>query len=241
MTGSQTTEIDRMLETLEFTPSMSALRCAATIQSDAAPGPSSGERSALVAWSAALTLTLAVIAAGLRSGTPLLVLACTAAFLFVAVASDVRRFRVPNLLTLPALAAALLLSPWCGTSGPLEAALGAALGFVLLLGPYAAGGMGAGDVKALMALGAWLGPATTLGAAAWALIAAGSFGVALLALRGELGDFFGRWGRALLTTLTLRRFHYEAPARGSSAAGGIPFAAALALGLAAQWLGGSPW
>jgi prepilin peptidase CpaA len=231
-----------MSTTLEFTPDMSALRCGATIQSDAAPGPSSGERPALVAWSAALTLTLAVIAAGLQSGMPRLVLALTAAFLFVAVASDVRRFRVPNLLTLPALVAALLVSPWYGaTSGPLEAALGTALGFALLLGPYAAGGMGAGDVKALMALGAWLGPVTTLGAAAWALIAAGSFGVALLALRGELGDFFGRWGRALLTTLTLHRFHYEPPARGSSAASGIPFAAALAFGVALQWLEGSPW
>ena len=111
----------------------------------------------------------------------------------------------------------------------------------MLIGPYALGGMGAGDVKALMALGAWLGPATTLGAAACALIAAGSFGLAGLALRGELGDFVRRWGRNAAATLTSRRVRYEPPAAGSGAAGGIPFAAALAVGLAIQWSGGIPW
>jgi prepilin peptidase CpaA len=119
--------------------------------------------------------------------------------------------------------------------------VGAAFGFALLLGPYAVGGVGAGDVKALMALGAWLGPAETLGATAWAVIAAGAFGLALLASRRELGEYARRWGRNLVATLALRQLVYERPAPGSGAAGGIPFAAALAVGLSAQWLGGSPW
>ena len=163
-------------------------------------------------------------------------------FLFFAVASDVRSHRLPNLLTLPSLLGALFLSPWLGaTSGPLEAAVGAALGFALLVGPYAIGGVGAGDVKALMALGAWIGPQATLGAVAWALIAAGTFGLALLAWRWELGDFARRWSRTLATTLIQRRLAYEPPAPGSAAASGIPFAVALTLGLAGQWSGGSPW
>ena len=199
-------------------------------------------RPALVAWSVALGLGVLLTGAGLIGSTPLPILGWAAAFLFVAVASDMQFHRVPNLLTLPALLLALALSPWLGaTSGPLEAALGAGLGFGLLLLPYALGGMGAGDVKALMALGAWLGPETTLGAAVWALIAAGSFGCCLLTLRGELADFARRWGRVLATGLTLRRFVYEPPALGSNAAGGIPFAAALAVGLALQWFGGPPW
>jgi prepilin peptidase CpaA len=199
-------------------------------------------RPALVAGSVAFGLTLVLIAAGLVGSKPLPIIGWAAAFLFFAVASDVRYHRVPNLLTLPALCGALLASPWMGgAGGPLEALAGAALGFALLVGPYAIGGMGGGDVKALMALGAWIGASATLGAAAWALIAAGTFGLAWLTLRGELGSFARRWGRSLVATLTLRRLAYEPPPPGSGAARGIPFAAALALGLAAQWWVGLPW
>jgi prepilin peptidase CpaA len=199
-------------------------------------------RPALVAWSTAVGIGLFMVGAGLMSSTPLPVFGWAAAFLFFAVASDLRFHRIPNWLTLPALLVALLTSPWVGaTSGPLEAALGAALGFALLVGPYALGGMGAGDVKALMVLGAWLGPEATFGAAVWAVIAGGVFGLMMLALRGELGSFARRWGRTLFNSLTSRRIAYEPPAAGSIASGGIPFAAAIAVGLAAQWYGGSPW
>ena len=197
---------------------------------------------AFLAWGIAIGLGLVLIGAGLMSSTPLPVFGWAAAFLFFAVASDLRFHRIPNWLTLPALLAALLVSPWAGaTSGPVEAVLGAALGFALLVGPYAFGGMGAGDVKALMVLGAWLGPEAALGAAVWAVIAGGAFALIILVLRGELGAFARRWGRTLLGTLVLRRNSYEPPAAGSIAAGGIPFAAAIAVGLAAQWYGGSPW
>jgi len=199
-------------------------------------------RPALAAASVAFGLTLVLIAAGLVGSTPLLVFGWAAAFVFIAVASDVRSHRVPNLLTLPALCGALLVSPWMGgAGGPTEALAGAAVGFSLLVGPYAIGGMGAGDVKALMALGAWIGPSATLGAAAWALMAAGTFALAWLVLSGELGGYLRRWGRILVATLTLRRFAYEPPPAGSGAARGIPFSAALALGLAAQWSVGLPW
>jgi prepilin peptidase CpaA len=210
---------------------------AVSIDSSTADG-----RPALVAWGVACVLTLALIAAGILGSTPLPVLGCAGAFLFFAVASDVNSHRIPNLLTLPAILGALLVSPWLGaTSGPVEAAIGAALGFGLLVGPYAVGGVGAGDVKALMALGAWIGPSATLGAVAWAMLAAGALGLVVLTLRWELLDFAKRWGRSLITTLTLRRLAYEPPPLGSAAARGIPFAAALAIGLAAQWSQGSPW
>jgi prepilin peptidase CpaA len=199
-------------------------------------------RPAIVAWSVAVGLGLSLIGAGLMSSTPLSVFGWAAAFLFLAVLSDVRFHRIPNLLTFPALLAALLVSPWVGaTSGPLEAAMGAVLGFALLVGPYALGGMGAGDVKVLMVLGSWLGPGAIFGAAVWALIAAGTFGVILLMLRGEIVHYVQRWSRTILSTLKLRRISYEPPAAGSIASGGIPFAAAIAVGLVIQWYGGSPW
>jgi len=199
-------------------------------------------RSAWVAWTIGGILGSFVLFAGLTSSTPLPIFGWAAVFVLFAVASDVRFHRIPNVLTLPALVAALLVSPWVGaTSGVLESALGAALGFALLVGPYAFGGMGAGDVKALMVLGAWLGPKQTLGATVWAVIAGGAFALIMLALRGELGAFGRRWGRTLWGSLTLRRISYERPEADSIARGGIPFAAAIAVGLAVQWYGGSPW
>jgi prepilin peptidase CpaA len=199
-------------------------------------------RSAPVAWSVAFALGLAVVGSGLASSTPLPVLAWAAAFLFFAVASDVRFHRVPNLLTMPAFIFALIAAPLIGANAGLtDTLMGAALGFALLIGPYALGGVGAGDVKALMALGAWVGAVTIVGATAWAMIAAATFGITSLALNGELLGFVKRWGRIAMGMFMLRRNVYEPPAKGSHAAGGIPFAAALAVGLAAQFYGGLPW
>jgi prepilin peptidase CpaA len=176
------------------------------------------------------------------SSTPLPVFGWAAAFLFFAVASDVRFHRIPNWLTLPAFLVALIVSPWAGAAGGFPQSLaGAALGFALLIGPYALGGMGAGDVKALMVLGAWLGAEVIFGAAVWAVIAGGAFGFILLALRGELFSYAQRWSRTFFKTLSLRRFAYERPSVESIASGGIPFAAAIAVGLAMQWYGGPPW
>ena len=51
-----------------------------------------------------------------------------------------------------------------GLSGLGDGFLGMLLGFACLILPYLWGGMGAGDVKALAALGAWLGPRAHLAA-----------------------------------------------------------------------------
>lgn len=200
------------------------------------------ERSALVAGGISLLLASVLGVAGFAASVPAAVVTGTALFLFLAVASDVHSHRLPNRLTLPALLVALAVSPWAlATSGPLEALVGAGLALALLIAPYAIGGIGAGDVKASMALGAWLGPVTTLGAVAWAAIAAGAFGLVLLAVNREIGAFAHRWGRNVLGTLALRRITYEGPPSGTCAAGGIPFAAAIGVGLAVQWSVGSPW
>jgi prepilin peptidase CpaA len=199
-------------------------------------------RSAPVAWTVACALGSCVLVSGRACSTPLPELFWAAAFLFFVVASDVRFHRVPNLLTMPAFVCALIAAPLIGANAGLtDTLIGATLGFALLIGPYALGGVGAGDVKALMALGAWVGAETILGATAWAMIAAGTFGIASLALSGELLAFAKRWGQIAIGMLTLRRNVYVPPAAGSQAAGGIPFAAALAVGLAAQFFGGLPW
>ena len=213
-----------------------------TSQAATLPLQTAEVRSPWLSWTVAALLAVTLVIAGRAGAVAPLELSCAAAFLTVAVASDLRHRRIPNALTLPALVLGVVVSPWFGaTSGPLESLAGAGLALLLLIGPYAVGGMGAGDVKALMALGAWLGPETTIGMAVWALLAAAGIGLAWVVLRGEVVEYARRWGRVATSALTLGRFRYEPPPAGSAAAFGIPFAVPLALGLAAQWAGGAPW
>jgi prepilin peptidase CpaA len=108
-----------------------------------------------------------------------------AAITLVAAATDLRRFKVYNWLTLPALAGGLLASAWFGGPAGLGNSMaGAAVGFCALAVFFAVGGVGAGDVKLLTALGAWLGPRLTLEVCLASALAAGLYAFVLLALRG---------------------------------------------------------
>ena len=89
-----------------------------------------------------------------------IVLLTLAAGVSAAAFIDLRTRRVPNALTIP-LAAIGLACAASGVSGlSFRAALvGLVLGLALMLPGYLFGATGAGDVKLLAAVGAWLGPA----------------------------------------------------------------------------------
>ena len=66
--------------------------------------------------------------------------------------------RIPNRIVFPAmLIGSISHLGWPGELGRAAGAIGIVVGFLLLLFPYAAGGMKAGDVKLLMAIGAFTG------------------------------------------------------------------------------------
>ncbi|MBB3112928.1 prepilin peptidase CpaA [Paenibacillus phyllosphaerae] len=108
-----------------------------------------------------------------------------ALLLMAAFISDVRSMRIPNWLTLPALAAGLLYHVVMGgLSGATAALTGAGAGFLPLMLLYLLKGIGAGDVKLFAALGAWVGPLLVLQTLMYAILYAGAVGVILvLALR----------------------------------------------------------
>jgi prepilin peptidase CpaA len=72
-------------------------------------------------------------------------------------------FRLHNALTIPLLFTGLLYHAIArGMTGFAGSILGVLVGAVPLLIPYARGGMGAGDIKLMAGVGAWLGPWTVL-------------------------------------------------------------------------------
>lgn len=105
---------------------------------------------------------------------------------------DLKDRRIPNLLTGPALLTGLLMH--LALDGPrgLATAFAAALicGAVFLIF-YLAGGMGAGDVKLIAAVGAMAGLPSTVSLLAFTAIAGGILALALAAYRGRLRQTLG--------------------------------------------------
>ncbi|HEY3045777.1 MAG TPA: prepilin peptidase [Vicinamibacterales bacterium] len=98
---------------------------------------------------------------------------------------DLHTRRIPNALTLGAAFVALATAALTGGfSGVASSAAGWAVAAALWLPLYALGGMGAGDVKLMAAIGAWLGPADVLYAALYAAIAGAIIAIAIAVVRG---------------------------------------------------------
>jgi len=76
---------------------------------------------------------------------------------------DYSQRRVPNWLNGSLAAAGLIMQgAFLGWQGVGNGALGLLVGLAVLILPWAMHGMGAGDVKLMAAIGAWLGPWLTL-------------------------------------------------------------------------------
>jgi prepilin peptidase CpaA len=115
---------------------------------------------------------------------------------------DLRTRRIPNLLTLPAAIGGVLFHAASqGLTGAGFALLGWAVGLGLFLPIYLLRGMGAGDVKLLAALGAWLGPGRTVWVALYGAVAGGVLGLLLAVTSG--------YGRQAFRNLWLLLAHWR--------------------------------
>ncbi len=111
-------------------------------------------------------------------------------FLAVAIATDVHRHRIPNVLVTIMLGCGIVLhSSFLGGAGALSALTGAVAGFLILIPFYAVGGIGGGDVKLLLGVGSFLGP--------WGVAVAGASTLALGGLLGIAIIFWQRVGKIL--------------------------------------------
>src|SRR5205823_14879313 len=100
--------------------------------------------------------------------------------------TDWRSRRIPNWLTVPGLAAGIVLNTvlggWPGAKASL---LGAGLGLGLLLRFVLIGSLGAGDWKLVGALGAFLGPAHLIAVLFATVLVAGVMAIALIVYKGR--------------------------------------------------------
>ncbi len=104
--------------------------------------------------------------------------------LIVAAWIDGKQLKVPNWITFP-----MILCGWAycsymgGWSGLGYSLLGTVVGLALLLPAYMIGGMGAGDVKLLAGVGAWVGGTVTFYAFCWSAIIGGMIAVLMVLSR----------------------------------------------------------
>jgi prepilin peptidase CpaA len=107
--------------------------------------------------------------------------------LVVAAVIDGLKLKVPNWLTFPMIVSGWVYSavlsgyPWW--EGLLYSLLGTAVGLLLLLPAYAIGGMGAGDVKLMAGIGAWVWSGVTIYAFAFSALAGGVIAVFMVLSR----------------------------------------------------------
>jgi prepilin peptidase CpaA len=113
------------------------------------------------------------------------------AMLIWAAVVDGLKLKVPNWMTYPMIAAGL--GYWTGAAGSagfLASLNGAMVGLLLLLPLYAIGGMGAGDVKLLAGVGAWVGWKITM----WSFVVFVFVGAAMAVVMAVWsGDVIKHW------------------------------------------------
>ena len=158
-------------------------------------------------------------------------LVCAVVLASAGAIQDARSQRIANRLTYTGFAAALLLRAFVvGWLGLREGLLGALIGGGLFFVLFLVGGMGAGDVKLMAAVGAWAGSAQIVNILIATAFAGGAMAVGLMLYRRAALA-------TLLNTFELIRHHLTAGLRphpqlnikepGSMR---IPFAPAIAIG-----------
>jgi prepilin peptidase CpaA len=151
--------------------------------------------------------------------------------LLIATWIDIRQQRIPNLTSIGgALLGLVLNAVVLGWGGVLSGLYGVGLGLLVFLPLYALGGMGAGDVKLLAMIGAFLGPIPVLLTAAVSLLVSIPLALIYAAVRGQFRLNLSRYGLMFKTFCRTLKVAYIPPAEGDVMAMRFPYALALLVG-----------
>jgi len=127
------------------------------------------------------------------------------AILILAAWIDGRQLRVPNWITFPMVLAGLVFGAVTGGFAGLgESALGMVVGLACLLPLYAVGGMGAGDVKLMAGMGAWLGATVTWHAFCVSVIVGAIMAIVMAFTNGKFKQHYANFTMIFLEWTQIR-------------------------------------
>jgi prepilin peptidase CpaA len=155
--------------------------------------------------------------------SPTLADLCLIAVLLISAVTDLRRGRILNAVTYPAIALGLAHALATGTPDIRSAAVGLLVGGVPLYLMFTLGWMGGGDVKLMAAVGAWTGMPFVLTAMFYSIFVGGTCAALILIWQGQVRAVAS--DVAWLMTPGVSQRHMI-PARG----GAFPFGVAICAG-----------
>ena len=125
--------------------------------------------------------------------------------LIVAAVIDGYKLKVPNWITFPMIVSGWVFSTAAfGWEGLLWSLVGTAVGLALLLPAYAIGGMGAGDVKLLAGVGAWVWGTTTFYAFCVSAVLGGVIAVGMVLCKRSWTKHHDQFHAIVNEVLTIR-------------------------------------
>ncbi|MEN8261899.1 MAG: A24 family peptidase [Nitrospirota bacterium] len=129
--------------------------------------------------------------------------------LIIAVVNDLRFQKIPNILTFPAMVVAIAYNSWfSGLEGFLFSIEGIGLGMAVFIAFHLFGGMGAGDVKLMGAVGGFLGPKGVFIAFIFTAFTGGIYSLIILAYHGHLRGTLKRYGTMFKSYILTRKIVY---------------------------------
>lgn len=149
---------------------------------------------------------------------------------------DLTARRIPNWLTASILAYGLMAQTWMGGwAGLRSSVLGAAIGGAILLVPVWFGGLGAGDMKLLAAIGGVVGPYGIILVFILASLAGGLLAIGVMFMRHRLSEPSRRLLKLLLGACDAESLTLKFSAARSDS---IPYGIAISAG---TWLFVALW
>jgi prepilin peptidase CpaA len=162
------------------------------------------------------------------------ILAAALVLVTVCVVTDVRARRIPNAISAPAmLLGALLNAEYFGLAGFASSLVGIGVAVLVLFLPFALGGIGAGDVKMMAAVGALLGMRLMLVSLLIGMLFGGVVMVAHLARVGRLREKLVATGRMVAIAAMSRSVGALRLSAAAPEAVALPYSIPLALGTVA--------